>query len=83
VQSKKTTPSPPTALESLDGKCREGASLILRYGAKAEQLLAQHGILESAPSVIRHVDQSIPPSAPVQPCSDVFAAYVTLREGGG
>jgi PASTA domain len=86
------TPSPPPhlrrqrydrALTSLDRKCNQDSSLIARYIEKAQELIQRSGQYESLTSVAEHVNGAYPAGMPVTNCSDIFAAYVTLRQGGG
>jgi hypothetical protein len=71
------------ALTSLDRKCREDPSLIARNAEKAQELIQKSGHYESLTSVATHVNRAYPAGLPVTDCSQVFAAYVTLRRGGG
>jgi hypothetical protein len=69
------------ALDSLETKCKEQRTLLGDYAEKANELLGKSGDDESRLSIMRHVSKSVPSAAPKMPCSDVFAAYVTLRQG--
>ncbi len=71
------------ALASLDRKCNEDSSLIARYIKKAQELIQRTGQYESPTSVAAHVNRAYPAGLPVTHCSDLFATYVTLRQGGG
>jgi hypothetical protein len=88
-QPKPAHPRPPhtrrsaydRAVAALDRKCAEGPDLINRYVATAAKLLNGSGIYESRTGIITHVNKSIP-LAHIARCDQVFAAYVTLRQGG-
>jgi len=69
-------------LRALQTKCKDAPIRLSDYTVKAQQLLAKEGEDESLLSIIGHVNQSIPGSAPRMPCDSVFAAYVTLRTAG-
>lgn len=69
------------ALRHLNRKCEENKRVIKAYGRTAKVLLANGGKNESVTSILVHVDRSIPRFARGLQCSDIFAAYVTLRGG--
>lgn len=69
------------ALDALQKKCKERRELLSDFSVKADELLNDSGIDESLLTILRNVNKSIPGSAPKMPCSDIFAAYVTLRRG--
>jgi hypothetical protein len=70
------------ALDSLAPKCKERRIRLSDFTVNSQDLLAKDGIGESLLSLLRHIDASIPDNFGAQPCRDIFAAYITLREGG-
>jgi hypothetical protein len=71
------------AVAALDRKCNEDSSLTARYLKKAQDLLQESGQYESLTSIATHVNRSYPAGLTVTDCSQLFAAYLTLRQGGG
>jgi hypothetical protein len=71
------------AVAALDRKCNEDSSLIARHIKKAQDSLQERGQYESLTSIATHVNRSYPAGLRVTDCSQLFAAYVTLRQGGG
>lgn len=70
------------ALDSLSMKCREGESRLSDFAANSMQIMEKDkGINESTLSILHHVKSSIPKALGVTRCQDIFAAYVTIREG--
>jgi hypothetical protein len=70
------------ALDSLGPKCKDRRMRLSDFTVKSKELLDEEGIGESLLSILRHVDASVPDNFGAQPCVDIFAAYVTLRESG-
>ena len=87
----KPTPPPPPppapsryeqAVAGLHRKCGDDGPQLIAYADKAHQLLLQDaGIVESPSSIMIHVNKSLPTNL-LNGCDQIFAAYVTLREGG-
>jgi len=70
------------ALDALGKKCKDRRSSLADLTVRAQQILSDASIEESLSSIISHVNGSIPAGIGKQPCTSVFAAYVTLRKGG-
>ena len=67
-------------LGALATKCyRDPVSHIASYDLEIHNILHQHGINESDLSILIHVNASIPTGMKVRACSQIFAAYATLR----
>jgi PASTA domain len=71
------------AVGALDRECNEDSSMIARYIKKAQDSLQESGQYESLTSIATGVNRSYPTRLRVTDCSQLFAAYVTLRQGGG
>jgi hypothetical protein len=69
-------------LNELDSKCNENRTRLGDYTVKTRELLEEKGG-QSLPllQILQSINMSIPPDAPKQRCSDVFAAWVTLVLG--
>lgn len=72
-----------SALDNLEDLCTESRSSISDFTVKSQELLKDDvGKEVSLSEVLNQVQASIPTGSPEMPCADIFAAWVTLEEGG-
>jgi hypothetical protein len=71
------------ALDAVSPACSETPDKLDAEASKTVELLAEKGVHdETTVTVLRHLRQSIPASAPVMNCATVLAPYITMRTGG-
>jgi len=71
-----------SALDALKPYCKENEASLAAEIHETWKLLEQSNIKdETNLTLLQHIQQSIPSNAPVEDCSQVMGAYVTLRQG--
>lgn len=72
-----------TALDALAPKCKQTPKQLAAITYAAVEDLKKNGVNdETEYSALVHLNQSMPGTASKMDCTDIAAAYVTLREGG-
>lgn len=71
------------ALDAVSPACTESPDKLDAEAAKAVELLADEGVHdETTVTMLRHLRQSIPDSAPRMDCAQMLGVYVQLRSHG-
>ncbi|MCW2690872.1 MAG: hypothetical protein JWR37_5762 [Mycobacterium sp.] len=71
------------ALDAVAPACQEDPEKLDAEAKNAAQILAERGVNdETVVTMLRHLRQSIPDSAPVLPCVQNLAVYIQLRAPG-
>ncbi|MET7781503.1 hypothetical protein ABZU94_07225 [Streptomyces mirabilis] len=79
---KRDTASYQTVLDKWAPKCTQTPRKLAAIANAVVEDLRKNGISdETEYSALVHLDQSMPGGAPKTDCTDIAAAYVTLREG--
>lgn len=72
-----------TALDALAPKCKQTPEQLAATANVMVEDLRKNGVTdETEYSALVHLNQSMPGGASKLDCTDIAAAYVTLREGG-